>query len=63
MSRERTWWAFLLPSCAVAWVPAPTEPKALEVLRRTCYDGAPVHRWPLLAVRVCTREGLVHVVG
>lgn len=57
---ERAWWAFQLPADGViACVPAESEEAARGVLRRNCYDKAPVHEWPLIATRWTSRQAVV----
>ncbi len=55
---ERAWWVFALPA-ALVYVPAASEESARRKVVATCYDGAPVERWPLVRTRVCSRERLV----
>jgi hypothetical protein len=42
------WWVFRMPHGTIAHVPASSEAEAREVLVRNCYQGAPVHSWPLV---------------
>lgn len=54
---EKTWWVFRMPECTV-YVPARSELDARAALLRDCYKGAPVHTWPLISTRVCSRQAL-----
>lgn len=51
------WWTFKLPN-AWAHVPAKTEEHARGILRRTCYQGAPVEKWPCVDTRGGTRDDI-----
>lgn len=54
---ERAWWVFKMPE-STAYVPAASEEAAREVLSKNCYPKAPVHEWPLISTRVCSRQAL-----
>lgn len=55
--KERTWWIFKLPN-ATSYVPASNEEDARRKMAQHSYVGAPVHAWPLIGTRVCSREAL-----
>ncbi len=53
----RTWFVFALPG-ATAFVPADSEDAARRVLRATCFRDAPIHAWPVIGQRWCSRDVL-----
>lgn len=60
---EEPWFIFKLPASgcvrlAIAHVPAPSEEQARRQLSASCYKGAPVHEWPCIGSRFCSRDAL-----
>ena len=54
---ERPWWIFQMPE-AVTHVPAESEAAARAVMQKSSYPKAPVHEWPLIGTRFCSRQAL-----
>lgn len=51
------WWVFQMPH-GLAHVPGATEEAARAAHRRHCYEGAPVDAWPLVSMRLASRDVL-----